>query len=393
MIAETMSLLSPSADGANSEPGGPAPVVGAGGRWVLHRGDALAVLRAIPDASVDTVITDPPYSSGGFTRGDRSLPPAMKYTMNGTKIERPAFAGDNRDQRSFAYWCALWLGECLRVAKPGAPLCVFTDWRKLPTMTDAVQAGGWVWRPPTPPANLRAADRVAGVVRKRPLPVPRPSHPSGRLGSTGAARTDREMTHYADCAPCDYFGPPALIAVGWLDPAFPYERGDVEDRLVGTLVAMALAPLPVATTAGVHRCGFCRLSGGCGFRYGGRSVPVGASNIFVPADDRLFVAPSMILHYMDAHEYAPPEAFQRAVLACPAPPSVRHPTAVGLAHDAGDVNASGLEIDDEQHKVAHEAPASEHLDAEEVGGRDSAPMGLEEGLPIRPRSCHTPFPS
>ena len=45
----------------------------------------------------------PPYSSGGFTRGDRSLPPAMKYTMNGTKIEYPAFSGDNRDQRSFAY--------------------------------------------------------------------------------------------------------------------------------------------------------------------------------------------------------------------------------------------------------------------------------------------------
>ena len=144
MSAEATSLPSP--DCANSEPGRSAPIVGAGGRWVLHHGDALAVLRAMPDASVDAVITDPPYSSGGFTRGDRSLPPAMKYTMNGTKIERPAFSGDNRDQRSFAYWCALWLGECLRVAKPGAPLCVFTDWRQLPTMTDAVQAGGWVWR-------------------------------------------------------------------------------------------------------------------------------------------------------------------------------------------------------------------------------------------------------
>ena len=28
----------------------------------------------------------------------------------------------------------------------GRPLCVFTDWRQLPTMTDAVQAGGWVSR-------------------------------------------------------------------------------------------------------------------------------------------------------------------------------------------------------------------------------------------------------
>jgi site-specific DNA-methyltransferase (adenine-specific) len=147
MSAEAAPLPSPSAsDGTGAEPGRSAPIVGAGGRWVLHHGDALAVLRAMPDASVDAVITDPPYSSGGFTRGDRSLPPAMKYTMNGTKIERPRFSGDNRDQRSFVYWCALWLGECLRVAKPGAPLCVFTDWRQLPTMTDAVQAGGWVWR-------------------------------------------------------------------------------------------------------------------------------------------------------------------------------------------------------------------------------------------------------
>ena len=79
------SLPLPSADGVGSELGRPAPIVGAGGRWVLHYGDALAVLRSMPDASVDAVITNPPYSSGGFTRGDRSLPPAMKYTMNGTK--------------------------------------------------------------------------------------------------------------------------------------------------------------------------------------------------------------------------------------------------------------------------------------------------------------------
>ena len=103
MSAEVTSLPSPPADGASSEPGRRAPIVGAGGRWVLHHGDALAVLRSMPDASVDAVITDPPYSSGGFTRGDRSMPPATKYTMNGTKIERPAFAGDARDQRSFAY--------------------------------------------------------------------------------------------------------------------------------------------------------------------------------------------------------------------------------------------------------------------------------------------------
>ncbi len=76
-------------------------------RWALHHGEALAILKSMPDASVDAVITDPPYSSGGFTRGDRTVSTTNKYTLTGTQTERRAFAGDNRDQRSFGYWCAL----------------------------------------------------------------------------------------------------------------------------------------------------------------------------------------------------------------------------------------------------------------------------------------------
>lgn len=113
----------------------------------LYQGDALAVLQTLPDASVDAVIADPPYSSGGLFRGDRtSSGSASKYVQTGAALAGPAFTGDNRDQRSYGYWCALWLSECLRVAKPGALLLTFTDWRQLPTTTDAVQAGGWVWR-------------------------------------------------------------------------------------------------------------------------------------------------------------------------------------------------------------------------------------------------------
>ena len=29
--------------------------------WELHKGDALAILREMPSASVDAVVTDPPY--------------------------------------------------------------------------------------------------------------------------------------------------------------------------------------------------------------------------------------------------------------------------------------------------------------------------------------------
>lgn len=113
----------------------------------LYGGEALAVLASLPSASVDAVITDPPYSSGGTFRGDRMADPQQKYVPTKEVVNfHPTFGGDNRDQRSYSYWCALWLAECLRIAKPGAPLCLFTDWRQLPTTTDALQAGGWVWR-------------------------------------------------------------------------------------------------------------------------------------------------------------------------------------------------------------------------------------------------------
>jgi site-specific DNA-methyltransferase (adenine-specific) len=117
----------------------------------LYRGDALDVLRRLPDGSVDAIITDPPYSSGGAFRGDRTRSAKEKcegggYVNGKPPVDRPDFAGDNRDQRSYGYWCALWLGECLRVTNPGGVCCLFTDWRQLPTTTDALQAGGWVWR-------------------------------------------------------------------------------------------------------------------------------------------------------------------------------------------------------------------------------------------------------
>jgi len=119
-----------------------------GKRWTLYHCDALALLATLPDASSDGLITDPPYSSGGGFRGDRMGSVSDKYLNSDSKQATylPQFAGDNRDQRAFGYWCALWLGECLRVVKPGRAAVLFTDWRQLPTTTDALQAGGWVWR-------------------------------------------------------------------------------------------------------------------------------------------------------------------------------------------------------------------------------------------------------
>lgn len=115
-------------------------------RWTLHHGDCLAWLRTLPNESVDALITDPPYSSGGAYRGDRVSSTDDKYTRTEYMDRFASFDGDARDQRSFAYWEALVLSECLRIVKPGGVCAVFTDWRQLPSTTDAVQAGGWIWR-------------------------------------------------------------------------------------------------------------------------------------------------------------------------------------------------------------------------------------------------------
>lgn len=113
----------------------------------VHLGDALSWLQTLETASVDAVITDPPYSSGGMVRGDRAnTSTKVKYTGDKNDSQYADFSGDNRDQRGWGYWMTLWLSEALRVTKPGGVLVMFCDWRQLPTATDVIQSGGWVWR-------------------------------------------------------------------------------------------------------------------------------------------------------------------------------------------------------------------------------------------------------
>jgi len=113
----------------------------------LRYGDSMRLLLDLEDESVDLVLTDPPYSSGGQFRSDRAGATTQeKYVQSGTIIKRPDFDGDSRDQRGFLAWASVWLAECWRATKLGGSCLVFTDWRQLPTMTDAVQAGGYIWR-------------------------------------------------------------------------------------------------------------------------------------------------------------------------------------------------------------------------------------------------------
>jgi site-specific DNA-methyltransferase (adenine-specific) len=119
------------------------PYYDEGGITIYH-GDCFEHLHNLTD--IGALITDPPYSSGGAMRGDRMASTATKYVNNDTAAYRPEFAGDNRDQRAYLAWVSLWTAAVYRAVKPGTPAAIFTDWRQLPTTTDAIQCGGWVWR-------------------------------------------------------------------------------------------------------------------------------------------------------------------------------------------------------------------------------------------------------
>lgn len=87
----------------------------------LHHGDCLDILATLPDASVDAVVTDPPYA-----------------------LE---FMGQSWDgwstPRAFQEWCELWAAECLRILKPGGHMVAFGGSRTWHRLAAAVEDAGF----------------------------------------------------------------------------------------------------------------------------------------------------------------------------------------------------------------------------------------------------------
>lgn len=118
------------------------------------------------------------------------------------------------------------------------------------------------------------------------------------------------MTWQRDLAPCTYFygsGPELstrLIAVGWLHRFEPYTHGSVSRAQRAKLGELLEDPWNPFTFLGYHLCE-------CG-----KSRP-GVGNLFVPSAHGLFASPELIDHYIDVHDYRPPDEFLEAVEACP----------------------------------------------------------------------------
>ena len=131
-----------------------------GDRWSILHGDSLQILRQFEPNSFDAIITDPPYASGGSSQTTKNRSTNEKYSSMSKEKALPDFDSDQMDQLSWMFWTAAWLQDARRIAKPGAPVCLFIDWRQLPAMTLALQWAGWTWR------GVAVWDKVASRPQK-----------------------------------------------------------------------------------------------------------------------------------------------------------------------------------------------------------------------------------
>lgn len=114
------------------------------GKATLYLANSLDVFPLLAGQIFGGLLTDPPYCSGGRT--DKAALTSAKYQSSAHRGLYPEFAGDTRDQRSYFAWSTLWLSHARALLVPSALGCVFSDWRQLPTTTDALQAAGFIWR-------------------------------------------------------------------------------------------------------------------------------------------------------------------------------------------------------------------------------------------------------
>lgn len=105
--------------------------------WVtLYCGDALEVMASLPDGCVDTVLTDPPYSSGGRRENARSLRRSMTRSVEDDDWIR----GDSMSTVGYVWFNRLAALQWRRLLIPGGHALAFVDWRMETHLAGALEA-------------------------------------------------------------------------------------------------------------------------------------------------------------------------------------------------------------------------------------------------------------
>lgn len=108
----------------------------------IRHGDCLTVLRDLPDNSVDSAVTDPPY--GLSNTKPAQVADVLAAWVTGDTEAVPAKKGGfmGKDWDSFVPPPAVW-AECLRVLKPGGHMAVFAGARTQDLMGLSIRLAGF----------------------------------------------------------------------------------------------------------------------------------------------------------------------------------------------------------------------------------------------------------
>jgi DNA modification methylase len=157
------------------------------GKVTLHAGDCLEVLKAMPENSIDAVVTDPPYhltsivkrfSKNGYSKSNLEQPADKNLDgiMAGSfRRLAKGFMGKVWDGGDIAFQPELW-AEVLRVLKPGGHMVCFGGTRTYHRLACAIEDAGfeirdqvaWVYGSGFPKSHdvSKGIDRAAGVERE-----------------------------------------------------------------------------------------------------------------------------------------------------------------------------------------------------------------------------------
>jgi hypothetical protein len=124
--------------------------------------------------------------------------------------------------------------------------------------------------------------------------------------------------HFKDLSPYSYDLPHPLAKVrnvGWLSKGMEYPTG----RVGGFVEALKRWAVGAAANRmrGYELCRFCPLTGyeQMSTNWNGEALWLGSFEIWIPdGTGGIFAAPSLIVHYVEAHDYLPPQPFIDSVL-------------------------------------------------------------------------------
>ena len=109
----------------------------------LIQGDCIEELKKLPDNSVDSIVTDPPYGIGfmgkKWDKFKQEKRTKSQVVNMGSGMAFPKLI----ELKEFQDWCELWAKECLRVLKPGGHILSFGGTRTYHRMTCAIEDAGF----------------------------------------------------------------------------------------------------------------------------------------------------------------------------------------------------------------------------------------------------------